>query len=89
MFRPSREEFVRLASQGNLVPVVREILADLETPLSLFRKLDDGATSFLFESVEGGEKWARYSFVGTGARAVYEARDGAASWTEDGRTREF
>ena len=89
MFRPSREEFVRLASQGNLVPVVREILADLETPLSLFRKLDDGATSFLFESVEGGEKWARYSFIGTGARAIYEARDGEARWTEGGRTREF
>ena len=89
MFRPFREEFVRLASQGNLVPVVREILADLETPLSLFRKLDDGATSFLFESVEGGEKWARYSFIGTGARALYEARNGRACWTEGGETREF
>jgi anthranilate synthase component 1 len=89
VFRPSREEFERLASQGNLVPVVREILADLETPLSLFRKLDDGATSFLFESVEGGEKWARYSFIGTGARVVYEARDGLARWTEGGETREF
>ena len=89
MFRPSREEFERLATEGNLVPVVREILADLETPLSLFRKLDDGEHSFLFESVEGGEKWARYSFVGTGARAVYEARDGDARWTERGETREF
>jgi anthranilate synthase component 1 len=89
VFRPSREEFERLASQGNLVPVVREILADLDTPLSLFRKLDDGSTSFLFESVEGGEKWARFSFIGTGARAIYEARNGLCRWTENGETREF
>ena len=64
MLRPEPHEFGRLAAQGNLVPVVREILADLDTPLSLFRALDDGSTSFLLESVEGGEKWARYSFIG-------------------------
>ena len=74
MLRPEPHEFVRLAAQGNLIPVVREILADLDTPLSLFRALDDGETSFLLESVEGGEKWARYSFVGSGARAIFRAR---------------
>ena len=84
---PSLEEFGSLARRGNLVPVAREILADLDTPLSLFRRLDDGRTSFLLESVEGGEKWARYSFLGTGARATFVARGRRVTWTEqvDGR----
>ena len=55
MLRPSQDEFARLAERGNLVPLVREIAADLDTPLSLFRRLDDGRTAFLFESVQGGE----------------------------------
>jgi anthranilate synthase component 1 len=60
---------------------VREILADMDTPLSLFRRLDDGRTSFLFESAEGGEKWGRYSFIGTGARAVFRARGSEIEWS--------
>jgi anthranilate synthase component 1 len=86
VLRPEPHEFVRLATQGNLIPVVREILADLDTPLSLFRALDDGETSFLLESVEGGEKWARYSFVGSGARAIFRARGRQVEWLEHGRT---
>lgn len=86
VIRPSVEEFESLASRGNLIPVVREILADLDTPLSLFRRLDDGRTSFLLESVEGGEKWARFSFMGSGARAAFEARGSDVQWTEDGQT---
>jgi anthranilate synthase component 1 len=89
VLRPEPHEFGRLAREGNLIPVVREILADLDTPLSLFRALDDGRTSFLLESVEGGEKWARYSFVGTGARAIFRARGSAVEWTEGGETRRF
>jgi anthranilate synthase component 1 len=65
---------------------VREIRADLDTALSLFKRLDDGKTSFLFESVEGAEKWARYSFMGRGARAVFQARGHAVEWSEAGRT---
>jgi len=53
-----------MAREGNLIPVYKEILADLETPLSAFLKLR-GKTGFLLESVEGGEKWARYSFIGS------------------------
>jgi anthranilate synthase component 1 len=68
----------------NWVPVVREILADMDTPLSLFRRLDDGRTSFLFESVEGGEKWGRFSFIGAGARALFRARGGIVEWEEAG-----
>ena len=85
VLRPEPSEFGRLAAQGNLIPVVREILADLDTPLSLFRALDDGRTSFLLESVEGGEKWARYSFIGTGARALFRARGRSVEWVEGGR----
>jgi anthranilate synthase component 1 len=89
LLRPSEDEFARLAARGNLIPVVCETLADLDTPLSLFRRLDDGRTSFLFESVEGGEKWARYSFIGVGARAIFRARGRDVEWTEAGETRRF
>jgi anthranilate synthase component 1 len=65
MFYPSLDEFKQKAKKGNLIPVYREILADMETPVSAFRKIDDGKNSFLLESMEGGEKWARYSFLGS------------------------
>ena len=65
MFQPSLEEFKQKANKGNLIPVYREILADMETPVSAFAKIDDGRHSFLLESMEGGEKWARYSFLGS------------------------
>ncbi len=86
MLRTSPEQFEELARRGRHVPVLREILADLDTPLSLFRKLDDGKTAFLLESVEGGEKWARYSFLGVGARATFRARGNRVEWSESGRT---
>jgi anthranilate synthase component 1 len=86
LLRPSQESFEELATRGNLIPVVREILADHDTPLSLFRRLDDGRTSFLFESVEGGEKWARYSFIGSGARALFRARGRDVEWSQGGST---
>ncbi len=68
---------------------MREIRADLDTALSLFKRLDDGETSFLFESVEGAEKWARYSFMGRGARAIFQARGNSVEWTEAGRSEKF
>jgi anthranilate synthase component 1 len=59
------EQFKTLASQGyNRIPVSREVLADLDTPVSTFIKLADGPYSYLFESVHGGEKWGRYSIIG-------------------------
>ncbi|MCF6179686.1 MAG: MjaI family restriction endonuclease, partial [Geopsychrobacter sp.] len=75
MYCPSQHEFQTLAQQGNLIPVYREILADMETPVSAFRKIDDGQTSFLLESIEGGEKWARYSFLGSGPARIFRCRD--------------
>ncbi len=67
--------------------MMREILADLDTPLSLFRKVDDGRSSFLLESVEGGEKWGRYSFIGVGARAIFRARGREVEWSEGDEVR--
>jgi anthranilate synthase component 1 len=61
----SFEEFCQLALQGNLVPLFREILADFETPVSAFSKINAGPNAFLFESIEGGENWARFSFLGS------------------------
>src|SRR5271155_5758579 len=70
MYSPTREEFLELAAQGNLIPVARRLLADIETPLSAYRKIRGPGESFLFESVEGGEHLGRYSFVGCNPRAV-------------------
>ena len=89
MLRTSPEQFEELARQGNQIPVVREVMADLETPLSLFRKIDDGRTAFLLESVQGGEKWARYSFLGVGARAIFRAFGSRVEWVENGETETF
>src|SRR6478672_10994113 len=74
---PSLDEFRAATTQGNLVPVWREILDDGDTPVSAFAKLQGaGEHPFLLESVVGGETWAAYSFIGVGARAVFEARGG-------------
>lgn len=64
MLYPDLESFKALSSKGNLIPVYREILADMETPVSAALKLG-GSPSFLLESMIGGEKWARYSFLGS------------------------
>ncbi|GKS58382.1 anthranilate synthase component I [Nitrospira sp.] len=63
----SIDEFRALAGEGNLIPLYREILADYETPVSAFAKIDHGPAAFLLESVEGRENWARYSFLGSGS----------------------
>jgi anthranilate synthase component 1 len=71
----SLDQFRQYAGQGNLVPLYREILADYETPVSAFAKIDHGPSAYLLESIEGGEKWARYSFLGSGSPiVVYEDR---------------
>ncbi|MDO9288883.1 MAG: anthranilate synthase component I [Thermodesulfovibrionales bacterium] len=64
MLYPDIKEFHALCKRGNLIPVYREILADMDTPVSAFLKIG-GSPSFLLESVVGGEKWARYSFLGS------------------------
>ncbi|MBI2879020.1 MAG: anthranilate synthase component I, partial [Candidatus Rokubacteria bacterium] len=73
---PSREEFGALARHGNLVPVFTELSADLDTPLSAFLRLRPRRYGFLLESVEGGERWARYSFLGAEPSMVLTAARG-------------
>ena len=74
VYHPSRKEFAEKAKKGNLIPVYREMLADLETPLSAFMKIDKDSYSFLLESVEGCEKIARYSFLGTNPSIIFKSK---------------
>lgn len=79
------EHFSELAQQGyNRIPVLREVLADLDTPLSCYLKLASGPYSYLFESVQGGEKWGRYSMIGLPARTVLKAFADQISVERDG-----
>ena len=84
MYFPSREEFLKLSNQGNLIPVYREILADMETPVSAFCKIDDKRSAFLLESITGGEKWARYSFLGVGSGRAFRCRGNYFEILENG-----
>ena len=81
---PSRSEFLALAKTGKLVPVYRDVFADHETPVSAFRKIDEGDYSFLLESVEGGEKWGRFSLLGSRPSQVLIARGERAELHELG-----
>lgn len=65
MYFPIVDDFVKLSRSAGLVPIFREIIADLDTPLTLYAKIEENYQhAFLFESMEGGEKWGRYSFIG-------------------------
>lgn len=86
MYYPSRKEFLNLARQGNLIPVYREILADMETPVSAFCKIDDRQSAFLLESIAGGEKWARYSFLGVGSGRAFRCRGNKFEILENGKS---
>jgi anthranilate synthase component 1 len=85
MYSPTLEEFLKLADQGNLIPVTRRLLADVETPLSAYRKIRGPGESFLFESVEGGEHLGRYSFVGCNPRAVIRQTGQTVEVIENGK----
>jgi anthranilate synthase component 1 len=85
MYSPTLDEFLALAAQGNLVPVTRRLLADIETPLSAYRKIRGPGESFLFESVEGGEHLGRYSFVGCNPRAIVRQDGERVAVVENGK----
>ena len=81
----SQDEFQAFAAQGHTrIPVVREVLSDLDTPLSVYLKLADGPHTYLFESVEGGERFGRYSIIGLPAVRVYTFRGHALTVSEHG-----
>src|ERR1051325_2257547 len=85
MYSPTLEEFVGLARQGNLVPVTRRLLADIETPLSAYRKIRGPGEAFLFESVEGGENLGRHSLVRCNPRAVIRQDGNRVELIENGK----
>ena len=83
------EQFDALAAQGNnRIPLMCEVLADLDTPLSVYMKLADGANSYLLESVEGGEKWGRYSVIGLPCRTLLRVRGHSVTVETDGQVEE-
>ncbi|MGB9597700.1 MAG: anthranilate synthase component I, partial [Candidatus Poribacteria bacterium] len=84
MYFPSLEEFRRKAVRGNIVPVYKEILADMETPVSALQKIDKGSYAFLLESVEGGEKIAQYSFLGSNPSMVFYSKGNKVTIIKDG-----
>lgn len=86
---PSFDTVKNLARRGNLIPIYREILADLETPVSAFMKISTSDYAFLLESVEGGEKWGRFSFLGASPRLLFRSKGRSAEWIENGRPRSF
>src|SRR3990167_1283495 len=88
MYNPSYEIFKEKIKEGNLIPVYREIMADFETPVSAFLKIDTGEYSYLLESVEGGEKWARYSFLGSNPSVVFKSKGDKIYVTRNGVVKE-
>ena len=86
MYFPDQATFQKLSLQGNLIPVYREIMADMDTPVTAFKKLDDGRFSFLLESIEGGEKWGRYSFLGSNPSRIIRSKGNTVEIIADGTT---
>jgi anthranilate synthase component 1 len=84
MLYPSKDEYLRLSEGHDIVPVFKEILADLETPVSVLQRFAECENAFLLESMEGGETWGRYSFVGIDPEIILETdhRDGATGALE-------
>src|SRR6266851_6813979 len=74
-YLPSFQEFVELAQHASLVPVYRQLVGDTLTPVSAFCKIQEGDWAFLFESVVGGERVGRYSFLGSGPLLRFQAFD--------------
>ncbi|MBI4633687.1 MAG: anthranilate synthase component I [Deltaproteobacteria bacterium] len=74
MYYPAFDTFKKMTKEGNLIPLYKEILADTETPVSVLMKLRSRPYAFLLESVEGGEKWGRYTFIGSDPRVIFTVR---------------
>jgi len=86
---PSREEFRAFAKRGNLIPLIVDLVADSETPVSAFAKIDNNELCFLFESAEKNEESGRFSFIGFAPLLVFKSVGSTISITENGRTQTF
>jgi len=89
MYTPEVTEVIRLARRYNLIPVSRTLLADTETPIRVFQNFYGENRAFLLESVEGGLKWARYSFIGTDPFMMITAKNGLTKVETGGEVREY
>jgi anthranilate synthase component 1 len=87
MYKPTLEQVEVMAGQGNLIPIHRDLPADMETPVSIYLKLQDEGPCFLLESVSGGEQVARYSFIGVRPRGLVTATDNEVYLTSEGHGR--
>lgn len=87
MYTPELKQVISLAKQHNLIPVVRSIMADLETPIRVFQHFYEEQRSFLLESVEGGVNWARYSFIGTDPFLMFSGKNGIMHIESKGKIR--
>ena len=88
MYYPCKKEFLKLAKKANVIPVYREILADLLTPVSVFIRVKN-RYSYLLESVEGEEKIARFSFIGIEPSIIFKSKGNRVKLLRDGRRRRF
>jgi len=88
-YYPGFNSYQELSRSGNLIPVYGEILWDLESPVGAFLRLDPSDYAFLLESVEGGEKWARYSFLGSEPKLIYRSKGKKAEIIEGSKFREI
>ncbi|AEI41352.1 anthranilate synthase component I [Paenibacillus mucilaginosus] len=79
MYSPELQEVIRLSKEYNLIPVVRNLMADTETPIRVFQHFYEENMAFLLESVEGGVKWARYSFIGTDPFMMIRSKNGVTT----------
>jgi len=89
MYYPTKKEFIKLAKKGNLIPVYAEILADMETPVSSFSKIEASDYAYLLESVEGGERIGRYSFLGSNPSLVFRSKGRNIEIIEGKKARKF
>ena len=87
MYRPTLSEVEKLSNQGNLIPIYRELPADMETPVSVYLKLQDDGPSYLLESITGGKVVARYSFIGVRPRALISTVGDQVIISGDGKER--
>ena len=89
MYYPTKKEFIKLAKKGNLIPIYAEILADMETPVSSFSKIEESDYAYLLESVEGGERIGRYSFLGSNPSLVFRSKGRNIEIIEGKKARKF
>ncbi|MDP4096642.1 anthranilate synthase component I [Paenibacillus sp. P96] len=87
MLTPSVEQVISMSGEFNLIPVYKKVLADMETPIRIFRRYADRDRAFLLESVEGGAQWARYSFIGTDPFLMISGKKGLITLEQKGEER--